>query len=252
MDIWLFRIDSWVLALLVGLGMLFGWRIGYRVGARFRGENSKSSVSKFDDAVLALLGLLLAFTFGMSLSKHDHRREMVVADSNAIGDFYTCVTLLKEPERSQLQSVVRKYAQLRLLAAQQWSASGEEELLSRFQEMHAQMTELVGQALTKGTPIAVPLTNTLNQLTSSHASRLAGVRDRLPPHIVLMLFVAAIAASVLVGREQGLSGKDELVSTSSFIIIVSVVIWVTLDLNQPQRGMIKISQEPIQQLLKSM
>ena len=63
--------------------------------------------SKFDDASLAFIGLLLAFTFGMSLAKHDHRRDMMVADSNAIGDFYTCARMLKETVQTKLQTVVR-------------------------------------------------------------------------------------------------------------------------------------------------
>jgi hypothetical protein len=251
MNNYLLGLDSWMIALMVGVGMLAGWRIGYRIGNRYRHQNTKSAVSKFDDAVLALLSLLLAFTFGMSLSKHDKRREMVVVDSNAIGDFYTCATLVKEPVRSKLRAVIRHYAELRLLAASRpWNDV--DDMLGHFQEMHAQMTDLVAQALADGTPIAVPLTNTLNGLTSSHGARVAAIRDRLPANIVMMLFVATISASILIGREQGLTGKDELLSTSSFILIVSVVIWVTLDLNQPERGFIKISQDPIQQLINSM
>jgi hypothetical protein len=34
--------------------------------------------------------------------------------------------------------------------------------------------------------------------------------------------------------------------------MVTLVIYVTLDLNQPQRGTITVSQEPLEQLLKSM
>jgi hypothetical protein len=37
-----------------------------------------------------------------------------------------------------------------------------------------------------------------------------------------------------------------------FTILVSLVVWVTLDLNQPQRGWITVSQEPLEQLLKGM
>jgi hypothetical protein len=39
---------------------------------------------------------------------------MKFADSNAIGDFYTCASSLKEPARTKLQAVIRQYAQARL------------------------------------------------------------------------------------------------------------------------------------------
>ena len=50
--------------------------------------------------------MLLAFSFSMSLVKHEQRRQMVVTDSNAIGDFYTCVSLLKEPQREKLSCLM--------------------------------------------------------------------------------------------------------------------------------------------------
>jgi hypothetical protein len=37
-----------------------------------------------------------------------------------------------------------------------------------------------------------------------------------------------------------------------FTVLVCLVLWVILDLNQPQRGWITVSQEPLQQLLKGM
>ncbi len=85
---------------------------------------AETAPSKFDDASLALLGLLLAFTFGVSISKHDQRRLAVVADSNAIGDFYTCASLIKEPTRTKLQTVIREYAELRLSLGRRQSSTG--------------------------------------------------------------------------------------------------------------------------------
>src|SRR5271157_1615470 len=164
-------LDMKIVAVTVAVGMLLAWGIGGWMGRRLI-RRGTTKPSKFDDASIALLGLLLAFTFGVSISKHDQRRITVVADSNAIGDFYTCATLIREPTRTKLQAVIREYATLRLdLARRQISYSDFDNALVRFQEMHAKMTELVGQALSDGTPIAVSLTNTLNEVTSSHASR---------------------------------------------------------------------------------
>jgi len=209
--------------------------------------------SKFDDASMALLGLLLAFTFGVSIGKHDQRRLAVVADSNAIGDFYTCATLLKEPARTKLQSVIREYAELRLHLAQGRIDSVEfENALTRFQEMQGRMAEVVGQAVSDGTPIAIPLINSLNEVTSNHAARLAAVRDQVPLSIVTLLFVSSIITTMLVGREQGYAAITELAGTLCFILLVSLAIYVTLDLNQPDRGVIRVSQEPLERLLSSM
>jgi hypothetical protein len=108
---------------------------------------------------VALLTLLIAFTFGVSIGKHDQRRLAVVSDSNAIGDFYACATLLKEPTSTKLQAVIKEYIELRLkLARKRIDDSELESALLSFQQMHKQMIELVAQALSDGTSIALSLT----------------------------------------------------------------------------------------------
>jgi hypothetical protein len=246
--------DAWAVASMVATAMVAGWLGGRWLGRRVRLElQGKPAVSKFMDASLALLGLLLAFTFSTALGKHDQRRLMVIEDSNAIGDFYTCASLLKEPVRSKLRGVIRDYAALRIdLSKRAYNEADFERALSQFQQMHDQMVTLVSQALDNGTPIAIALTNTLNAVTSSHASRLAAVEDRLPTIIVWLLLLCAVSSAILVGREQGAADEADIAGTVCFIILISFAIFVTLDLNQPDRGLITVSQQPIQRLLSTM
>jgi hypothetical protein len=249
-------VDAWEVASMVGFAMVVGWLVGRWQGRRLRLKlvpEGKIAISKFLDASVAVLGLLLAFTFSTALNKHDQRRLMVVADSNAIGDFYTCAGLLKEPVRTKLRTVIRDYTALRVdLSKRVYNPTGFENALQQFQQMHNQMLELVSQALADGTPIAVALTNSLNAVTSSHASRLAAVRDRSPNSIVLLLLLSAVSSAMLVGREQGADDESDIAGTVCFIILVSFAIYVTLDLEQPDRGFITVSQEPIERLLSTM
>ncbi len=252
MDQIILALDIRAVTVALAAAMLIAWQVGKWMGRRLLRE-AGTKPSKFDDASMALLGLLIAFAFGMSIARHDQRRLAVVADSNAIGDFYTCAALLKEPIRTELQGVIRRYAQLRLELAR--GPLGEADLndaLTKFDAMHARMTELVGQALSNGTPIAVSLTNTLNAVTSNQASRLAAYRDRLPASIVILLCVSAIVTAFLIGREQGAAGTSDIAGTVCFVLLVSLAIYVTLDLNRPERGFIRVSQEPIERLLSSM
>jgi hypothetical protein len=111
---------------------------------------------------------------------------------------------------------------------------------------------LVDQALSGGTPIAVSLTNTLNAVTSNQAARLAAIRDRLPGSILALLFVATIVTTILIGRSQGFSESSDFGGVLFFVLLVSFTIYVTLDLNRPELGFIRVSQEPIERLLSSM
>jgi hypothetical protein len=247
-------IEAWVVGIAVAVAMLVGWYFGRWHGQNLRLElQGRPAVSKFMDASLAILGLLVAFTFATAWGKYDQRRLMVIADSNAIGDFYNCASLLNEPVRTKLRRVIQNYTALRVdISTRPYNKAKFEEALNEFEQMQKQMVELVSQALAQGTPIAVSLTNTLNAATSMHAARLAAVRDRVPASIVLLLLVSAVVCAMLVGREQGSSQEDDIAGTVCFIILVSFAIWVTLDLNQGDRGLIRVDQEPIQRLLSTM
>ena len=184
------------------------------------------------------------------------KRRSHSAESNAIGDFYTCATLLEEPVRSKLQDIIRRYAQLKVDAVKsiKLGVAGEaqEKILQQFVRMHGQMTRLVAQAIAQKTLVAIPLTNTLNNLTSNHAARLHAYRDRLPWSVVVLLFLGSAVCMVLIGQQQGKAGKAHLIGTLTFIFLVTLVVYVTLDLNQPGSGLITVSQEPFERLLQSM
>jgi hypothetical protein len=243
----------WVIATAMAVAMFVGWWIGWRRGRSQAREKREPAASKFGDACMAVLGLLLAFTFATAMSKHDQRRQMVLADSNSIGDFYTCASLLKDPPRAELQSVIREYAEHRLALAQQPVPPAQLQVqLDEVQKMHARMQTLVGAAVDGGTPVTVPLVNTLNQLTSNHAAHLHAYRDRLPPSIVALLALSAVIAMVLMGTQQGESQEQHFGAMIGFILLASMVMGVTLDLNQPERGWISVSQEPLQRVLSGM
>jgi hypothetical protein len=247
------RMDPILIALACLVAMLGAWGIGWWRGRRATPEPREDPGIRFTDAALALLGLLLAFTFAMSLGRHDLRRAEVVSESNAVGDFYTCASLLKEPHRSRLQDVIREYTRRKLdVARRAWSGSDLEDELDWFQKTHGRMTAIVADALGDGTPIAVSLTNTLNNVTSSNASRLAAYRERLPWSIVILLLLGAIVPAFLMGLQQGLTSKPHLSGTLCFFFMVTLVTYVILDLNQPGSGTITVSQEPFELLLRSM
>jgi hypothetical protein len=246
------QIPAWLTVLVIGATMFVAWYVA-SWQSRHRPVIANPPDSKVADASLALLGLLLAFTFSMALGKHAERRSAVLAESNAIGDFYTCATLLKEPIRPRLQAVIREYTQHRIDVAQNIDRTDVLEAhILQCQAAQGRMTDLVAQALSDGTPAAVPLTNTLNNLTSNLAARIFALHDRLPWSIVLVLFVASVVAMFFMGQQHGATHKPGVAGVVGFILLVSLVVFVILDLNQPHSGLITVSQEPMERLRVSL
>ena len=247
------RLDAWAIALIFAAAMLAFWSIGWWWGRRAQGQPAEDPGVKFTDASMALLGLLLAFTFSMALGRHDQRRQAAVAESNAIGDFYTCASLLKDPSRSRLQALLRDYARHKLdMARESGLEMDREKAIQRCQEMHTRMTDIVAEAVEGGTAIAIPLTNNLNNVTSSNAVDIAAYQERLPGIIVFLLLLGSVVPAFLMGLQQGASHLVHLSGTLCFVVLVPLVIFVTLDLNQPTRGFITVSQESLERLIQSM
>lgn len=261
MDTFLSTYDAWQLVMVMGIAMMVGWGFGWFVGQRFVAGDSETerpglAASKFDSAALGLLALLIGFTFSMSLTRHEHRRAMVVADANAIGDFYQCAGVVSDPVRTDLRHKIRQFTELHgQIARQPYRRGGWEDALRHNQRIQNDIEELVVKAINEGTPIAVPLMQTFNQLTSTSTERVAAAEDLVPPSVVLLLLTFAVVTTTLDGLEHGTRaqlGRIELVVTLSFVVLVILVVYVTLDLNQPQAGFITVNQAPIERLLSAM
>jgi len=68
--------------LLVGLAEL-AWRMGFARSRRKSEEEKDSGTVR--SAVLALLGLLLGFSFAIAAARNEARRELLVEEANSIG-----------------------------------------------------------------------------------------------------------------------------------------------------------------------
>ena len=70
---------------LIGLAaILAAIELGHWLGVRGGGETA-GNVSTLEGAVIGLLALILGFTFAMSLSRFETRRDAILTEANAIG-----------------------------------------------------------------------------------------------------------------------------------------------------------------------
>ena len=82
---------------------------------------------------------------------------------------------------------------------------------------------------------------------------LAHLRRRV--NRVIIAFAFALVTTMLGGFEEGNRGNAalvEVVGIMSFIVLVALVVFVTLDLDQPDRGLITVSQASIDRLVSSL
>ena len=88
-----------VLFVFIVLGIELGYRLGRRTQTRLI-EPVKTQINAIQASMLALLALVLGFTFSLSLQRFDDRAKAVVDEANAIGTTYLRTYLLPESVRA--------------------------------------------------------------------------------------------------------------------------------------------------------
>ncbi len=227
---------------------------GFRIGTwrQQRAEHEKESLAgAIAAAILGLLAFLLAFTFGMAASRFETRRELVLDEANAIGTTYLRAALVPKPHRTEIRSLLREYVDLRLAGVESGMAG---EALARSEELHGRLwAQAVLVAQEKPTPITGLFIQSLNEVIDLHAKRVTmGMRNRVPITIWAALYLTAILAMAGVGYHEGLTSTARTLATLILVVTFSGVLWLLADLDRPQEGLIKVSQQAMMDLRKSM
>jgi hypothetical protein len=241
-------LDVSLLPLLVSLGLLGGMlvclELGRRYGARHPPhEGEAAGLGVLDGAVVALLGLLIAFTFSSAANRFEQRRLLAVQESNDLGTAWLRLDLLPEGPRAELQQLFREYLDSRIetygslpdleAAARGWAKSGE--LQGR---IWARAREAL-QALPTNTA-ALLLIPALNSMFDTASARRAALLAHQPALIFAMLIALALCAAALVGHALAHGGHGRWLHTLAFALITSLTCYVILDLEFPSTGLIRL------------
>src|SRR5439155_24880528 len=108
--------------LLIGLSEL-AWRMGL-ASSRNKSDADKDN-GTVRSAVLALLGLLLGFSFAIAAARHETRRELLVEEANPIGTTARRAQLLPEQHAANVVQLLREYVPLRIEAHREAQLSGQ-------------------------------------------------------------------------------------------------------------------------------
>jgi len=230
---------------LVPFAALLGWLVGRRRYVRADYANNPPASLPGDatlGAMLALLGLLLAFTFGFVLSRAEARKLTEVEEAGAIGTAFLRADLLADPGRRDLQEAIGTYARTRLPDDRVLGSSESfDEFLRTSLEAQAVLWPAAMNALHEDTSpaVAVLVANGITEVLDAHSRRLAASLDGVPLVVKLMVLVYAIAALFFVGNHAALRGRRLTWRTFMFSIGVGTVMVVIADFERPNEGFVQ-------------
>jgi hypothetical protein len=235
---------AWLLALGILLCLVAGREFGYWM----RRRKSCSGAREVEDgftltSVLGLLALLVGFTFSISLSRYDTRRELVVAEANAIGTTALRVQLLDANVRSELDPLLRAYVAERIVYGSAPTEQGEDASYARASILQSRFWQAMSRGIEpiRTTPLAALVVSATNDMFDLAASRKAARAAHIPTRVLVVLLTYTLFVAFLVGYEKG---HARWASTMLFVLLL-IAAGLILDIDQPVHGAVQVSQQPM-------
>ncbi len=195
--------------------------------------------------MLALIGFILAFTFGIAGGQYEHRRSLVIQDANAVGTAYLRAGLLPEPHASISRRLIGEYAARRHQVDD--TAAGRRDKLVEEEAMHGALwAEAAAAASLAPTPIVSIYIQALNDVIDLHAERVHTIRKlRIPDLVFITLAGLSILALFVIGYHLALAVGRFFIPSALLVLTYTMVFGLVIDLDRPRGGFFVVNQQPM-------
>lgn len=252
----LYQVDASIVVLLTIGAMALASEAGYRIGKRRQGRAGDVGREHFAavlGAILGLVALLLGFTFSMSTQRYETRRQLVVADANALNAVFLQSSMMPEPERIAFKRLLRQYIDMRMdktLLSAEITREEFARIIRQTDELHRQMWEKV-RAMAQVRPAMAGMDTMLTLLGNAQATnreRIFAYLGRVPVTIILLILGSVILAMCAVGFSEGLGPCRGTTARILLMLLLGGTVFIVLDLEQQRHGFTRIDPRPMQQV----
>ena len=236
----------WLLvALMVALEA--GFRAGRRAGpSELAGAGGQ--VGAIQGAVLGLLGLLLAFSFAAAGTRFMERQDLIAQEANAIGTAWLRAGLIEEPHATELRAALQAYTAHRLELSSRMPRGWKPERLAEVERHHSRIWNAASAGVARRPELALAVLTPVNELIDVHSLRVAATIKHVPSLVMGLLVASSLLAVAVIGYGCGTDGHRRWLLTLSLTILIASSLWITIDLDHPRRGLLRLSDAPLQGL----
>jgi len=242
------EIDAWKISMILMFVTfaltVFGYKLG-KLKLRKQKVNASAESSTGFGSLSGLLFLLLAFTFSMSVTRYDTRRQIIIEEANNISTAILRADLYAEKERVLFRHDLKQYVEARI----NYYKAGRDIKKIKFSNRQSQTLSISlwkrasrlshNYSNTDATRQMIPALNEMFDITTT---RSAAEKAKVPDSIIWLLFVLACIASFYSGYSSTLNGSIDWLVEVSFCIMISVTIFFIFDLDRPYRGFVTLDE----------
>lgn len=247
----LYRTPTFIIIILLFCSSLFIHWLGYKAKQKRIAENKlidNTNSGTILGSLLGLLALLLSFTFSMASARYDNRRQILIEEANDIGTAILRADLYPDSIRKPLRADFQKYVEARI---DYYDAEINNEKIKKSlqhaDEIQQRLWKRVSEAAQdpKNLVRSNQMVPALNSMIDIVTTREATNNETVPESIIWFLFILLLSSSFMIGFSN--EKKINYVLISGFSIMISLTIFIILDLDRPRRGIIttKNSQQKL-------
>jgi hypothetical protein len=238
-----------VIALVLPLAAVLGHAMGHAQRKRMiAGERELDQTTGKTSlgAILTLLGLLLAFSFGNSISVTQARKTATIQEAAALSTAFLRADYLGEPGRTELKVAILEYTKTRVMPGDEKLDTVEKVqlFLQTSLKSQAKLWPLTLQVTADPLPqpMKIFVAGAVNNALDAHLVRLQTLSTPISDYAQAMLLAAAITALFLLGSRSGSLGRELSWRTfilSGFLFLVMITI---IDFQRGEEGFILTDQ----------
>lgn len=241
-------VPIWFIAILVGALLFAITEAAWWIERRRKGTSHDTPYDIALNPAFTMVALLLGFVFSMALQRYDARVAAVLHEANAIRCTAIFCDVLEPPQSVALREKLKAYAEARVaFAAADADPAGRLASAARSFELQHEMVALA-MAASRQNPGSgnIPLLLTaLNDMITASAEEASALSEFIPPAVILMLVLTAIIASSMMGVRLAAKNQRSVLAAIMLAGMLALILGTVIDLDQPQRGFIRVSLEPL-------
>jgi hypothetical protein len=217
-----------------------GFRLGLRQKNKDKKDTLKPHIDKIQGAILTLTTLLIGFTFAMSVSRYEARKNLVAKEAEAISTSYLRTDFLPKAKEEKMKNLLRQYLQERI----EFSNIGiDKQLLLENNIKTNKLTQEIWQNLNgiESSVLSGLFVNSLNEMIDLRQERQMVLENHIPEAVIYVLIVISSIGIGFIAYGYGILGNRFHFSAGIFALALIIVFVMILDIDRPSRGFIKVS-----------
>ena len=244
--------------LIVAMGLIAGvaaaHEIGYLLGSLTRSTDDTldRQVAVVRASTGALVAFLIGFAFSGAASRFIDRLDIIVKEANALGTAYLRADTIAEPQRDELKAALKEYTADRVVLLSREGRAQIEPLLAKVSGLHERMWKAAVEATQNNAPLMAVVLPPINEVIDLHSVHIAMARRHLPTPIMTLLLGTAAIGIGMIGFGNGRVGRRFSGLNSIYGAVLVLALWMTVDLDYPGMGLIRVSNLPVVETLAAM